>query len=152
MMETICIIACVALVIWGIVIMNDTKTDTPSGSSGSGAGRKGGTTPRSSEPPPLPPRNNIGSGLSSVSSGNLNYANGAAASSLPHRRPVLPKANKQAGDNCGPRGIEPTKYPRCPYCRQRNIKGEKQLIYWNHKEQYYHCSRGHRFRSNGSPL
>lgn len=53
---------------------------------------------------------------------------------------------------CGPRGLEPEKFPCCPYCKQRNYIGSKQLITWDSEADCYRCSRGHCFRKNGRIL
>ena len=43
-------------------------------------------------------------------------------------------------------------YPRCPYDHQRNVRGQKQLIFYDMQEDCYRCSRGHRFQKNGMPF
>ena len=53
---------------------------------------------------------------------------------------------------CGPRGVMPAQFPCCPFDKQRNIPGERQLIFWDNSENCYYCSRGHKFKSNGKLL
>ena len=36
--------------------------------------------------------------------------------------------------------------------KQRNVPGERQVIFWDSGENCYLCSRGHRFKSNGKLL
>lgn len=52
----------------------------------------------------------------------------------------------------GPRGVRPTQFPCCPYDKQRNLAGEKQVIFWDSAADCYRCSRGHRFKRNGKIL
>lgn len=68
------------------------------------------------------------------------------------RAPVSHVARRSAAPASGPRGVKPTQFPCCPYDKQRNLAGEKQVIFWDSAAGCYCCSRGHRFKRNGKIL
>lgn len=43
-------------------------------------------------------------------------------------------------------------FPRCPIDHQRNIRGQKQVIFYDPVKDCYRCSRGHYIKKNGMPL
>ena len=47
--------------------------------------------------------------------------------------------------------LQPSQFPICPLCRQRN-NGQRQVIFWDSAKNRYHCSRGHIFGRNGKPI
>lgn len=107
-------------------------------------------------PPPLPPRVNTGASLSPASRTRTRSDNPASSGLLPSRRSfaaaVPNTARRSTAAGCGPRGIKPAQFPCCPFDKQRNIPGERQVIFWDGGANCYRCSRGHRFKSNGKLL
>ena len=69
---------------------------------------------------------------------------------LPPRRPQ--QAQRTRSLLLGPDGEMPHQFPRCPYCRRRNILGSEQQIFWNATGQYFRCLKGHLFKANGMPF
>ena len=140
-MVTLCILVGLGLATCGVIIAYATKK-----------GHKGKTA----NPPPLPPRVNVGIPSSIVNQSRTRTSNSSATRALPPRRsPVsaAAKTNRRAVETSyGPRGIKPSQFPCCPFDKQRNIPGEQQLIFWDSNVSYYRCSRGHQFKSNGKPF
>ena len=140
-MVTLCILVGLGLAACGVIIAYATKK-----------GHKGKTA----NPPPLPPRVNVGIPSSIVNQSRTRTSNSSATRALPPRRsPVsaAAKTNRRAVEiGYGPRGIKPSQFPCCPFDKQRNIPGEQQLIFWDSNVSYYRCSRGHQFKSNGKPF
>ena len=104
------------------------------------------TTQTTTPPPPqLPPRRNT-----PTASQSLNEASPSRSSSAS----AIAEANRRAAEGLGsgPRGVLPHQFPCCPVCRQRNILGAPQKIFWDDDEEVYRCSREHRFQKNGKPL
>lgn len=134
-MVTICILIGFGLVACGIIIAYITKK-----------GRK-----EKPSPPPLPPRVNVGIPSPTVSHARTRTrSSSAAARTLPPRRSSASAIATDGAGN-GPRGIKPAQFPCCPFDKQRNVPGERQVIFWDRGENCYRCSRGHRFKSNGKP-
>lgn len=131
-MVTICILVGLGLIACGVIIACITKK-----------GRKGKT---SNAPPPLPPRVNVGIPSPTVSHARTRTSKSSVARALPPRRF---SAVATAG---APRGVKPSQYPCCPIDKQRNVPGERQVIFWHSGENCYRCARGHRFKSNGKLL
>lgn len=74
---------------------------------------------------------------------------------LPHRRFQSVAKNhtlEAKASYYGPRGLKPSQFPCCPFDKQRNVPGGRQVIFWDEQAHCYYCSRGHRFRSNGKPI
>ena len=142
MMVTICILVGLGLIACGVIIACITKK-----------GRKEKTA---NTPPPLPPRVNVGIPSPTVSHAQTRTRSSSAARALPPRRSsasaIANAARRTAGAGYGPRGIKPTQFPCCPIDKQRNVPGERQVIFWDSGENCYRCSRGHRFKSNGKLL
>lgn len=140
-MVTLCILVGLGLAACGVIIAYATKK-----------GHKGKTA----NPPPLPPRVNVGIPSSLVNQSQTRTSNSSTTKALPPRRsPVSAAANtnrKAVETSYGPRGIKPSQFPCCPFDKQRNIPGEQQLIFWDSNVSYYRCSRGHQFKSNGKPF
>lgn len=110
-----------------------------------------------SAPPPVPPQTH--SNTSSASSGRPPAQRNRPSPSVQRSRPSppprqLPPRRPASGmrQGSGPRGIKPWQFPCCPYDKQRNLPGARQLIFWDQEENCYHCSRGHKFKSNGGLL
>lgn len=142
MMVTICILVGLGLIACGVIIACITKK-----------GRKEKTA---NAPPPLPPRVNVGIPSPTVSHAQTRTRSSSAARALPPRRSsasaIANAARRTAGAGYGPRGIKPTQFPCCPIDKQRNVPGERQVIFWDSGENCYRYSRGHRFKSNGKLL
>lgn len=96
-------------------------------------------------PPPLPPRRRVNQHSGESGSDNNNRAGNQVIQSLPIRRITLPVSY----GNSGPRGIRVDQFPCCPLCKQRNVIGAEQLIFWDKTCECYRCKRGHKFKSNG---
>lgn len=142
MMVTICILVGLGLASCGVIIAYATKK-----------GCKGNTV---NAPPPLPARVNVGMPSPTVSQPQTRTSNSSATRVLPPRRSsasATANANRRAAETSdGPRGIKPAQFPCCPFDKQRNVPGERQVIFWDSGENCYRCSRGHRFKSNGKLL
>lgn len=104
--------------------------------------------------PPLPPRVNVN--IPSPPVGRPQANNFGTTRPLPPRRSsASATANAMQGTvrlGYGPRGIKPTQFPCCPYDKQRNVPGGRQVIFWDSGANCYRCSRGHQFKSNGMLL
>ena len=142
MMVTICILVGLGLAACGVIIACETK--------------KGRKRKSVNAPPPLPPRVNVGIPSPTVSQTQTRANSTSITRALPPRRSfasAIANANRRSAEiNNGPRGIKPTKFPCCPFDKQRNVPGEPQAIFWDSGENCYRCSRGHRFKSNGKLL
>ena len=107
-------------------------------------------------PPPLPPRVNTNAPTPTVSYPQARTNNTFTPRPLPPRRSsasVSSGTTQRIEDNgCGPRGIKPSQFPCCPFDKQRNVPGERQVIFWNSGTNCYRCSRGHVFKINGKLL
>ena len=141
-MVTICILVGLGLAACGIIIACVTK--------------KGRKEKSVNAPPPLPPRVNVGIPSPTVSHAQTRTSNSSTTRALPPRRPsasATANATRRTTESGnGPRGIKSTQFPCCPFDKQRNVPGERQVIFWDSGENCYRCSRAHRFRSNGKPL
>ena len=139
MMMTICILVGLGLAGCGVIIACLTK--------------KGREDKSVNVPPPLPPRVNAGIPLPIVTQTQTRTSSSISIKALPPRHSAaLATANatrRIIGTNTGPRGIKPTQFPCCPFDKQRNVPGDRQVIFWDSGENCYRCSRGHRFKSNG---
>lgn len=131
-MVTICILVGLGLAACGIIIACVTK--------------KGRKEKSVNAPPPLPPRVNVGIPSPTFSHAQTRTSSSSATRALPPRRS---SAVATAG---APRGVKPSQYPCCPIDKQRNVPGERQVIFWHSGENCYRCARGHRFKSNGKLL
>lgn len=129
MMVTICILVGLGLIGCGVIIACITKK-----------GRKEKTA---NAPPPLPPRVNVGTPSPTVSHARTRTSRSSVARALPPRRF---SAVATAG------ALKPSQYPCCPIDKQRNVPGERQVIFWDSGASCYRCSRGHQFKSNGKLL
>lgn len=142
MMVAICILVGLGLAACGVIIACATKK-----------GRKGKA---GNAPPPLPPRVNVGIPSPTVSQPQTRTSSSSAARALPPRRSsasATANATRRTEEpSNGPRGIKPAQFPCCPFDKQRNVPGERQVIFWDSGENCYLCSRGHRFKSNGKLL
>lgn len=130
-----CMLFGLGLAVYALIVYLTTRTKGGSRSSGNGV-RSGvqsaGTSSagnivrnhRSSSPPPLPSRRTA---------------------------PEAPARPQGIAPGPGPRGIRANQFPCCPKCHQRN-GGGVQKIFWNSRENLYHCSRGHKFYQNGRPF
>ncbi len=141
-MVTVCVIVGIALLIGGIIIACAT--------------RNSGTSRSSATPPPLPTRSNSVTPLRTANQPRIRSNRPSSASALPPRR-TLPSNSVYTSRNtltacCGPRGVQPAQFPCCPFDKQRNVPGERQLIFWDNNANCYYCSRGHKFKSNGKLL
>lgn len=143
MMVTICILVGLGLAACGVFIACATK--------------KGRKEKSVNAPPPLPPRVNVGIPSPIVSHAQTRTSTSSTTRALPPRRSSASatanatRRTPEAGN--GPRGIiKPTQFPCCPFDKQRNVPGERQVIFWDSGENCYRCSRGHRFKSNGKLL
>ena len=107
-------------------------------------------------PPPLPPRVNVGIPSPIVSQAQTRTSSSSPTRALPPRRfssgATANVTRRTLEGSNGPRGIKPIQFPCCPFDKQRNVPGERQVIFWDSGENCYHCSRGHRFKSNGKLL
>lgn len=141
-MVTICILVGLGLVACGVIIAYVTKK------------RHNGKTDNS--PPPLPPRVNVGTPSSIVSQPQTRTSNSSTTRALPPRRSsasATANVNRRTVETgYGPRGIKPSQFPCCPFDKQRNVPGERQVIFWDSGASCYRCSRGHQFKSNGKLL
>lgn len=135
-MVTLCILVGLALALCGVTIACLTK-------------KRGHEERAANAPPPLPPRVNVGIPSPTVSRTPSRTSGSSAVRALPPRRF---SAVATAGAGCGPREIKPAQFPICPICKQRNVPGERQVIFWYSGENCYRCARGHRFKSNGKLL
>ena len=141
-MVTVCILIGLGLLIGGIIIACVT--------------RNSGTIRSSATPPPLPTRSNSGTPLLTATQPRTRINRPSSTSALPPRR-TLPSNPVYTSRNtftacCGPRGVQPAQFPCCPFDKQRNVPGERQLIFWDNNANCYYCSRGHKFKSNGKLL
>lgn len=142
MMVTICILVGLGLAVCGVIIACVTK--------------KGRKDKPVNAPPPLPPRVNMGITSPIVSQAQTRTSSSSHTRALPPRRSSsgatanVTRRTLEASN--GPRGIKPTQFPCCPFDKQRNVPGERQVIFWDSGENCYYCSRGHRFKSNGKLL
>ena len=142
MMVTICILVGLGLAACGIIIACVTK--------------KGRKEKSVNAPPPLPPRVNVGIPSPTVSHAQTRTSSASATRERPPRRSsasAIANATRRTSETGnGPRGIKPAQFPCCPFDKQRNVPGERQVIFWDSGENCYRCSRGHRFKSNGKLL
>lgn len=142
-MVTVCLLAGLGLALCGVILACATKQR----SKGKHAAQL---------PPPLPPRAAAGIPASRVSQMQAPGTRPAPMRALPPRRSSVPAnagaARRTAGAGYGPRGVTPAHFPCCPFDKQRNIPGQRQVIFWDSGENCYRCSRGHRFKSNGKLL
>lgn len=142
-MVTVCLLAGLGLALYGVIVACTTKKG--------GRGRKDARVP-----PPLPPRVNVGIPAPRVSRTQTGTSHSGPARALPPRRSsasaIANAARGTAGAGYGPRGVKPVQFPCCPFDKQRNLPGERQVIFWDSAENCYRCSRGHRFKSNGKLL
>lgn len=143
-MVTICILVGLGLAACGVIIACATK-------------KKGCKEKSVNTPPPLPPRVNVGiPSPTTVSHAQTMTSSFSTTRALPPRRSsALATANatrRTSETSNGPRGIKPNQFPCCPFDKQRNVPGERQVIFWDSGENCYRCSRGHRFKSNGKLL
>ena len=106
--------------------------------------------------PPLPPRRDVGTPLPTIRRSNAGKKFSSDTTLMPPHHSSesgsVASMNKNKRINYGPRGLRPSQFPCCPYDKQRNVPGQKQLIFWDDEENCYHCSRGHRFKKNGKLL
>ncbi len=141
-MVTICIVLGLVLGALGIIIACTTKN-----------GHKEKSV---NEPPPLPPRVNVGIHSPRVSHPPTRTSSSSITRALPSRRTSTSSTSNTVRitmeTNSGPRGIKPTQFPCCPFDKQRNVAGQRQVIFWDSAENCYRCSRGHQFKSNGKLL
>lgn len=137
-----CILIGLGLLIGGIIIACAT--------SNSGASRRGAM------PPPLPARTNYGTPLRTTSQPRTSVNRPSPSSTLPPRHNLSSNSVYTSRNTitacCGPRGVQPAQFPCCPFDKQRNVPGERQLIFWDNNANCYYCSRGHKFKSNGKLL
>lgn len=142
-MVTVCLLAGLGLALCGVILACATKQR----SKGKHAAQL---------PPPLPPRVAAGIPAPRVSQTQAPGTRPAPLRALPPRRSSAPAnagaARRTAGAGYGPRGVTPAHFPCCPFDKQRNIPGQRQVIFWDSGENCYRCSRGHRFKSNGKLL
>jgi hypothetical protein len=141
-MMTVCFLVGLGLAICGVIIACVTAR-----------GRKSENV---NSPPPLPPRVNVGMPSSLVSQTNPRISNNLIPTALPPRHSstlATVNANRKTVEiGYGPRGIKPFQFPCCPFDKQRNVPGERQVIFWDNGASCYRCSRGHQFKSNGKLL
>lgn len=142
-MVTVCLLAGLGLALCGVILACATKQR----SKGKHAAQL---------PPPLPPRAAASISAPRVSQTQAPGTRPAPMRALPPRRSSVPAnagaARRTAGAGYGPRGVTPAHFPCCPFDKQRNIPGQRQVIFWDSGENCYRCSRGHRFKSNGKLL
>lgn len=144
-MVTVCLLVGLGLALCGVILACATKQR----SKGKHAAQL---------PPPLPPRAAAGISAPRVSQTQApgTRTRPAPLRALPPRRSSAPAnagaARRTAGAGYGPRGVTPAHFPCCPFDKQRNIPGQRQVIFWDSGENCYRCSRGHRFKSNGKLL
>lgn len=142
-MVIICILIGLGLAVCGVIIACATK--------------KGSKEKSVNAPPPLPPRVNVGIPSSpTVSQPQTRISNSSTTRALPPRRSsasATANANRRTvGTGYGPRGIKPSQFPCCPFDKQRNVPGERQVVFWDSGTNCYRCTRGHSFKANGKLL
>lgn len=141
-MVIICILVGLGLAVCGVIIAIATK--------------KGRNKKSNEAPPPLPPRVNVGIPSPIISQSYARTNSYSTPRSMPPRHSsALATANairRTAETSFGPRGIKPEQFPCCPYDKQRNVPGNRQVIFWDSEANCYRCSRGHQFKSNGKLL
>ena len=139
MMVIVCILLGLGLAACGVIIALVTK--------------KRHQEKQDNVPPPLPPRVNMSIPSPIVSQPQTMISNSSITRVLPPRRSsASASANayrRSAETAYGPRGIKPSQFPCCPFDKQRNVPGERQVIFWDSGASCYRCSRGHQFKSNG---
>ena len=138
MIANICLIAGFFLVIWAILVMRK-------------SGRGGGGTTH------IPERGGRSDERShtTIKKGPTSFPEKPAPPPLPSRRgrtATNTADTRSCSANLGPRGLRPSQFPCCPFCKRRNVLGSRQEIFWDSKAGNYCCSRGHKFKSNGKPL
>lgn len=142
MMVTICILIGLCLAACGVIIACATK--------------KGRKKKANDDYSPLPPRVNVDISSPLVSRPQARISNSGTTHPLPPRRSsasATANATRRTVEvSYGPRGIKPTQFPCCPYDKQRNVPGGRQVIFWDSEANCYRCSRGHQFKSNGKLL
>ena len=142
MMVAICILVGLGLATFGVILACATRNGCKEKSVNS--------------PPPLPPRVNVDMFSSTVSQPQTRTSTSTITRALPPRRSstsATANANRRTFETGhGPRGIKPSQFPCCPFDKQRNVPGERQVIFWDSGASCYHCSRGHQFKSNGKLL
>lgn len=138
-MVTICVLVGLGLVVCGVIIACLTKKEHNNKSN--------------RVPPPLPPRVNTAIYSPSVSQIQAKRNNSGTKQTLPLRRSntsaTVNTTQRIVQGGYGPRGIKPTQFPCCPYDKQRNVPGGRQMIFWDSGANCYRCSRGHQFKRNG---
>ena len=147
-MTDLCILIGAGLLIVTLAIVYFTKER----SSTQGTSRTVETSRPS--PPPLPPRST--SARTRAPSTESHIQTRTTRSGLPplpprHTEVAVTATAINAGANRGPHNIRPSQFPCCPFCKQRNTIGGRQMIFWDSEADGYRCSRGHRFRKNGKP-
>lgn len=142
MMVVICILVGLGLAALGVIIACATKKEYRENTVNS--------------PPPLPPRVNASIPLRTVSQFQTRTSISSITRPLPPRRSsesATVNADRRSVEiGYGPRGIKPSQFPCCPFDKQRNAPGERQVIFWDSGASCYRCSRGHLFKSNGKLL
>ena len=142
MMVTICILVGLGLAACGVIIACITK--------------KGSNEKSVNTRLPLPSRVNVGIPSPIVSRVQTRTSSSSTTRVLPPRRScTLATANaarRTMETGNGPRGIKPNQFPCCPFDKQRNVPGQRQVIFWDSEANCYRCSRGHQFKSNGKLL
>lgn len=144
MLMTICILIGTALVVCAILISCVTK--------------KKRTVDHNTIQPQR--TSNTNGSIQSMVSGRARAGTGGASTlrrSPSVRRPLPPRrisdhagvSGNQRGTGYGPRGIKPSQFPCCPFDKQRNTPGGRQIIFWDNAANCYRCSHGHRFKANG---
>ena len=142
MMVALCVLAGLGLAACGVIIACTTK--------------KRHNEEPVDFPPPLPPRANVGIPSPIVSPFQTQTSNSPTTRPLPPRRSsasATANVNRRIAEiGYGPRGVKPYQFPCCPFDKQRNAPGERQVIFWDSGANCYRCSRGHQFKSNGKLL
>ena len=140
-MVTVCILIGLVLLIGGIIIAYATRNSNAH---------------RSVSNQPLPNRSNANTPLHTTSQTRTRNSRPSSTPRLPPRRAQTTNSVFVTRNNIaachGPRGVQPAQFPCCPFDKQRNIPGERQLIFWDNQANCYYCSRGHKFKSNGRLL
>ena len=143
-MVTVCILIGLGLLIGAIIITCATRN--------AGARRVNNASPR------IPARNTSRTPVLSATrpQPRTHTSRHSSTTDLPPRRNARSNTGVASRSSiiacCGPRGVMPAQFPCCPFDKQRNIPGERQLIFWDNSENCYYCSRGHKFKSNGKLL
>lgn len=134
----ICIIVGVSLAVVGLMLL--------------AAGNKEEVRKPSNTPPPLPPRRNRVAQAPAAARTQTVTRSYSTPSQLPPRKPSLTQTTNAVQKQRGHRPLKPNQFPCCPYCKERNVVGAPQLIFWDSGRNCYRCSNGHQFKMNGKPL